>query len=253
MDTYLSVRFWMMTAALFVGAGAASGQVQERISDRLPFDEALMDGPVYLVPVEGMIDGALSRYIERATDDAESAGAALILYHIDTFGGLVDAADIIRKTILDASVPTVAFVDKNAASAGALISYAADRIVMAPGSSIGAATVVEGGTGAKASEKYQSYMRGLMRATAEANGRDPRIAEAMVDDSLEIPGITKRGELLTLSASEAFDVGVADAILPTVDAILAAYGLQEAPRVDHQASTAEQILRFSPLRCCSRS
>ncbi len=158
-------------------------------------------GPVYVVPVEGTIDNVLSSYISRAVADAESAGAGLIIFHIDTFGGLVDAADAIRKTILDAEPTTVAFIDKNAASAGALISYASDRIVMVPGGSIGAATVVEGVGGEAAPDKYQSYMRGLMRSTAEANGRDPRIAEAMVDQSIEIEGIVEADKVLTLVGS----------------------------------------------------
>ena len=226
------------------GPGALLSLGQSLVSDRLAFEDALSEGPVYLIPVDGMIDNSLARYIERASSDAHQAEASLILLHIDTFGGLVEGADKIRKTILDATIPTVAFIDKNAASAGALISYSADRIVMAPGSSIGAATVVEGTSGAVASEKYQSYMRGLMRATAEANGRDPRIAEAMVDDSLEVEGISKMGELLTLSSTEAFEVEVADAVLASVDEILAAYEIEDAPRVDHQASGVEQFLRF---------
>ena len=237
-------RYCLLTGLLLVFGAQTPGFAQDELTDRLPFEESLEDGAVYLVPVEGMIDGGLSRYIERATTDAQEANAALVVFHIDTFGGLVDAADQIRKTILNTEVPTVAYIDKNAASAGALISYAADRIVMAPGSSIGAATVVEGTSGVKAAEKYQSYMRGLMRATAEANGRDPSIAEAMVDDSLEVPGISKMGELLTLSSQEALDAGVADAVIESVDGVLAAFGLEESPRVDHQASTAEQVLRF---------
>ena len=107
----------------------------------------MADGPVYIVPIQGPIDNVLARYVDpAAADDAEAAGASLIVFHVDTFGGLVDAADTIRKIILDAEPVTVAFIDKNAASAGALISYASDRIVMVPGASIGAATVVEGGS-----------------------------------------------------------------------------------------------------------
>src|SRR5690606_2969964 len=124
--------------------------------------------------------------------------------------------DALPISLLDAEVPTVVLIDKNAASAGALISYAADRIVMVPGASIGAATVVEGGSGEAAPDKYQSYMRGLMRSTAEANGRDPRIAEAMVDESLEVEGVSPAGQVLTLSSSEALRLGVADAVLSNV-------------------------------------
>ena len=219
-------------------------QAQDRTPKPLSFEEASGEGPIYIVPVEGMIDNGLARYIERALSDAAEADAALVLFHVDTFGGLVDAADKIRKEILDAPMPTVAFIDKNAASAGALISYAADRIVMVPGASIGAATVVEGGSGEAAPDKYQSYMRGLMRSTAEANGRDPQIAEAMVDETLLVPGVSEEGKVLTLSSQEALGFGVADAILETTDDVIEAFGLSEAQLVAHQESTAEGILRF---------
>ncbi len=212
-------------------------------SSNLTFEEEL-SGTVFIVPVQGMIDNGLARYIERAVEDAETAEAGLIVFNIDTFGGLMDAADEIRKSILNSEIPTIAFIDKNAASAGALISYAADKIVMVPGASIGAATVVEGVGGEAAPDKYQSYMRGLMRATAEANGRDPLIAESMVDQELEVEGVIEAGQVLTLSTKEAVKLGVADAELTSIDELLAIYGLAEAPRVAHALRPAERILRF---------
>ena len=227
---------------MLLGAGMASGQ--DRAPKPLAFESPYASGPVYVVRIEGMIDNGLARYLHRALDEAKAEDAALVVLHIDTFGGLVDAADKIRKDLLDAPVPTVAFIDKNAASAGALISYAADRIVMVPGASIGAATVVEGVGGEAAPDKYQSYMRGLMRATAEANGRDPRIAEAMVDQNLEVPGVSPAGQVLTLSAQEALELGVADAVLPSLDAVLDAFGLADRPRVAHDATGMERVLRF---------
>jgi len=231
----------MATATLVVA--------QDRTPKPLAFDEPYSGGPVFVVPIEGMIDNGLARYIERALDDAQADDAALVLFHIDTFGGLVAAADEIRQELLNAPMPTVAFIDKNAASAGALISYAADRIVMVPGASIGAATVVEGGTGEQAPDKYQSYMRGLMRATAEANGRDPKIAESMVDETLVVEGISEEGKVLTLSSQEALRFGVADKILETVDEVIEAFGLSEARLVMHTESGAERVLRFlgSPI------
>lgn len=201
-------------------------------------------GPVFIVPVEGLIDKALARYIDRALADADEAGAVAVIFHVDTFGGLVDAADAIRKSILDASIPTVAFIDRNAASAGALISYANDRIVMASGSSIGAATVVEGVGGEAAPDKYQSYMRSQMRATAEANGRDPAIAAAMVDPDLEVPGVSEKGKVLTLSSKEALGFGVADAIIDDLDAVIANLGLEGRSTVAHSATRTEKVLRF---------
>ncbi len=227
-------------------AAPTSGPLQEAATltvDSL-FLEELPSGPVFVVPIEGTIDNVLSQYVQRAVYDAEAEGAALIIFDIDTFGGLVDAADAIRKTILRAEPTTVAFIDRNAASAGALISYANDRIVMVPGASIGAATVVQGGTGEAAPDKYQSYMRGLMRSTAEANGRDPRIAEAMVDENLEVEGVSRAGQVLTLSAEEARRLGVADAIMSDVEAVVAQAGLDQASLVAHQATVTERVLRF---------
>ena len=201
------------------------------------------DGPVFRVPLEGMVDNGLARYVDRALADAEAAEAGAVVFDIDTFGGLLDAADLIRTSILDAEVPTVAYVNKNAASAGALIAYANDRIVMAPGASMGAATAVDA-TGAYASEKVQSYTRGLIRSTAEATGRDGRIAEAMVDERIAIPGVVEEGELLTLTADEALRLGVADAVAPTFEAVLGELGLEGRPVEAHAASAAERFLRF---------
>lgn len=201
-------------------------------------------GPVYLVPIEGMVDNGLARYLDRAVSDAEDAGAAVIVFHMDTFGGLVAAADEIVQVLLSAGVPTVTFIDKNAASAGALIALASDRIVMVPGASMGAATVVEGVGGEAAPDKYQSYMRGQMRATAEAKGRDPQVAEAMVDERIEIPNVTKEGEVLTLTPGEAIELGMADAELASMDEVLDALGLRDRDVVRHRATRAESILRL---------
>ena len=264
MEAYLSVhgcpcltarsrwaRFALLLLALIWLAwwGAVPVHAQDRAAKPLVFAEPYQTGSVYQVQIEGMIDNALSRYIDRAIADAERSDAAALVFDIDTFGGLVDAADAIRKAILATELPTIAFIDRNAASAGALISYAADRIVMVPGSSIGAATVVEGVGGEAAPDKYQSYMRGLMRSTAEANGRDPRIAEAMVDESLFIEGVSDSGQVLTLSANEALKLGVADAVMESTTELLAELDLAERAVVMHRATTAERVLRFfgSPI------
>ncbi len=227
----------------------ATVDAAQKATDAGLFQEPLPEGAVYVVDIDGPIDNVLAHYIDRAIADAEANGASLIVFHIDTFGGLVDAADHIRKSILNAQPTTVAFIDKNAASAGALISYANDKIVMVPGASIGAATVVEGAGGEAAPDKYQSYMRGLMRSTAEANGRDPRIAESMVDETLEIDGISQAGQVLTLSAGEAHRLNVADTILAEVDLVIAEAGLQDAKLVQHRATATERVLRFlsSPI------
>ena len=225
----------------------------ETIVDQSTFDDSTTSAEEILesipsqatwVLVEGMIDNGLVHYIDRAIAQAEERGDDVIVFELDTFGGLVDAADKIRQSILDADIRTIAFINKNAASAGALISYACDEIVMAEGASIGAATVVEGQSGEKASEKMQSYFRGLMRSTAEANGRDPKIAEAMVDESIEVEGIIEAGKLLTLSASEALEVGVADDVVDNKTAMLAKLSIEQEDIVETAQSWEEATLRF---------
>jgi membrane-bound serine protease (ClpP class) len=201
------------------------------------------DGGVYIIHVEGLIDNGLHTYIERGLNRARSNNAAGVILYVDTFGGLVEAADNIRKNLIETDLVTVAFIDKNAASAGALISIAADSIFMSPGSSIGAATVVDG-QGTYASEKMQSYMRGIMRATAESKGRDPRIAEAMVDETVAVEGVIEEGKLLTLSTEEAVELGFVNGSLGSVDEVIAYMGWEEAPLIDMQELWAESVLRF---------
>ena len=224
--------------ALLAAAGGAAA-AQPALA---PLD-GVGPGPVYRVTIDGMIDNALAQYVERALDDAAEAEAAAVVFRIDTFGGLLEAADVIRKAVLASPVPTVAVVDRNAASAGAIIAYANDRIVFVPGASMGAATAVDQ-TGEYAPEKIQSYTRGMIRATAEATGRDPRVAEAMVDETIAVPGVVDDETLLTVSSDEAVRLGVADAVLPSADAAVDALGLGDRDQVAHAASRAERVLRF---------
>lgn len=224
-------------AVLALVGGAASAQPA-----LAPLDSAGA-GPVYRVSIDGMIDNALAQYVQRSLDDAAGADASAVVFEIDTFGGLLEAADKIRNSILSSSVPTVAVIDRNAASAGAIIAYATDRIVMVPGASMGAATAVDG-AGEYAPEKVQSYTRGMIRATAEATGRDPQLAEAMVDERIAVPGVVDGETLLTVSSAEALRLGIADAVLPSADATVDALGLADREQVAHRASTAEQVLRF---------
>ena len=234
---------FLIIASLAAFSLSPASMAEERTPKSLQFEPAERSGPVYVIPLDGMIDNMLSRYLDRALSDAEDNDASVVIFQIDTFGGLVDAADKMRQRILNATVPTVAFIDQNAASAGALISYATDRIVMVPGASIGAATVVQGGTGESAPDKYQSYMRSQMRATAEARDRDPRIAEAMVDENLEVEGVSPAGQVLTLSAREAYELGVADAVLGSIDELRSELGVADLQLVEHRSTPAERVLR----------
>ncbi|MBE9484775.1 MAG: S49 family peptidase, partial [Bacteroidetes bacterium] len=142
---------------------------------------------VYKFDIKEEIAPPAVRTTQRAFKEAKEAGADIVLIHMNTYGGLVDAADSIRTKILNCDIPVYVYIDNNAASAGALIAIACDSIYMAPVASIGAATVVDQ-SGKPVPDKYQSYMRSWMRSTAEANGRDPDIAQAMVDPDIYIAG-----------------------------------------------------------------
>src|SRR5690606_35892567 len=163
----------------------------------LPSSE-VMSQSVYHFSIKEDIGPNAWRTVKNAYDHAEQGSYNYVLLELNTYGGMVNFADSIRSRILDSSIKTFVYINHNAASAGALISLASDRIYMSKGSSIGAASVVDQ-SGQLAPEKHQSYMRGLMRATAEAKGRDPKIAEAFVDGDVDLPNVKPAGKILTLT------------------------------------------------------
>jgi len=116
---------------------------------------------VFTFAIDQDIDPAMNRRVKLALEQAEALQVDVILIEMDTYGGAVTDADEIRTRILESKIPVYVFINKDAASAGALISIASDSIYMAPGASIGAATVVNGADGAAAPDKYQSYMRSI--------------------------------------------------------------------------------------------
>ncbi len=190
-----------------------------------------------------MIDPRMNRYVELALDKAKSVNAQLVIIDMDTPGGALNDADDISTALLEFPIPIYAFINKDAASAGALISIACDSIYMTSGARIGAATVVTG-DGTAAPDKYQSYMRSIMRSTAEANGRDPKIAEAMVDEKLEVEGISKTGEVITFSTSEAIMHGFCEAQVESIEAILERHNITEYSLYRYQKDTVEKIIAF---------
>ena len=156
---------------------------------------------IYRIRLDQDIDKASQRLVVLGLEKASESGADYVLLDLDTYGGAVDAADSIRSAILRYPKPVVAYVNMQAASAGALISIACDSIYMKTGSSIGAATVVDQ-SGNVMPDKYQSFMRGMMRSTAQATGRDPKVAESMTDTA----------NVLTLTPAEAIAVGYCEGV-----------------------------------------
>ncbi|MBA4408995.1 MAG: NfeD family protein [Bacteroidota bacterium] len=213
---------------------------------------------VYKFNIKENIAPAIWRQTKQAFEAADSLKADLFLIHMNTYGGTVVDADSIRTRILNSKIPVVVFIDNNAASAGALISIACDRIYMRSGGSIGAATVVNQ-TGEKMPDKYQSYMRSTMRATAEAHGRDtiiagkdttyrwkrdPLIAEAMVDDRIFIKGIIDTGKVLTFTPMEAMKNGFCEGICENVDEVLKLNEMENARIVEYKPTRLERFIGF---------
>ena len=203
---------------------------------------------VYVVPIESMIDLGLAPFVQRVLDEATEAGAAAVILDINTFGGRVDAAVQIRDALLNSKVRTVAFVNRRAISAGALISLAAENLVMAGGGTIGAATPVQMGQPGEAAkpvaEKTVSYMRKEFRATAESRKRPPQLAEAMVDSDVAIRGVIERGKLLTLTTEEALKHKLADFRADSMDSALQQLGLGGAEIKRASPNWAENLVRW---------
>lgn len=201
---------------------------------------ARSDSPlVYVLPLDDEIGSTTWHHTRRAIEEAHRAKASLLLVHLNTYGGVVLHADSIRTALMHCGIPTVAFVDNNAASAGALIALACDSVYMTPDATMGAVTVVNGADGQAMPDKYQSYMRAMMRATAEKHGkvagpdsvmhwrRDPLIAEAMVDPRVKVPGLIDDTRVLTFTSEEAQKWGYSDGKAEHMADVLHALGIKD--------------------------
>ena len=199
---------------------------------------------VFVIPIETEIDQSAFHHFRQGEREALESGANLLLVKLNTYGGALDAADSIRTALLRCPLPTLAYVDVNAASAGALIALACDSVYMAPAASMGSATVVNG-AGEPMPEKYQSYMSTIMRATAEHHGRksvgdslvwrrDPAIAASMVNPDVSV----------SLTASQAVECGYADGIAPNLGAVLADIDMAGAEVSYYQSTLTDDIMGF---------
>jgi len=198
---------------------------------------------VHIVVIDGEIDLGLSALLERAVREAEDAEAVALIVRIDTPGGRLDAVLRMRDVLLGATVPTVAFVDRDAFSAGALVAIAAEQLWLAPGAVIGAATPVLG-DGSSADEKTLSAVRAVFRATALERGRDPIVAEAMVDPAIVVEGLVGRDQLVTMDVAQAQAFGYADGVVEGLDGLLSAQGYSDLDRVEVTPALAERLVRI---------
>jgi membrane-bound serine protease (ClpP class) len=222
---------------LLLAAIAASGMVLRVL------DANAQEEQVLLVRIEGEIDQAKAAHLSRALSSAADQPVRAVVLLVNTPGGRLDSALDMKDAILDSPKPTIALVDRQALSAGALITIAAEEIYMVPGSIIGAATPVSAFTGETASEKVISAVRTSFAATAETRGRDPEVAEAMVDPSVQIEELIEAGRLLTFDAGEAQQWGYADGVVPGLDQLLAEKDLDQISLLVSSPTFLERLVQ----------
>jgi membrane-bound serine protease (ClpP class) len=226
----------------------------QRVSDSVPGRQIL----IYTFAIMDNIAAPTWRITQKAIDEAVSLKADVVILHLNTYGGEVSSADSIRTKLLNAPMPVYVFIDDNAASAGALIAIACDSIYMKPGGKIGAATVVNQ-TGEQVPDKYQSYMRATMRATAEAHGKDtiitgtdtlfrwhrnPAVAEAMVDPRLYVEGVSDSGQVLTFTASEAILHGYCEGTAASLEEVILKTGFKEYELRSYNPSAIDKVINL---------
>jgi membrane-bound serine protease (ClpP class) len=197
---------------------------------------------VYLLDIEGIIDGGMAAYIDRAYTQAEKENAEMIILEIDTPGGLLQAAKDMRRTIKDSPIPTVAFVRGGAISAGVLIALSAQEIYMSPGTTIGDAEPRIGRD--RADEKTISYWSSLLATAAEERGRNGEIARAMADQDVVIPDLKEKGKLLTLTDKEALKLGFAEGSAANIRVLMDQLSMEDAEIKTVPMDISEKLTRF---------
>ncbi len=196
---------------------------------------------VYTISVTGEIGPGWLQFLERSLQEAEDSGAAAVVLDFDTPGGYIDTAIDARKLLDKAPFPVYAYVNPHALSAGAYLALSADKLFMAPGSTMGAAEPRILGSNEPVDEKFLSSWEGEMRAMAERQGKDPELAAAMVRREMVIDGVVTGDELLTLTAREAEDLHVSDGTAATVAELPELVGLPDAVVSSLVPSTWDRI------------
>ncbi|MCG8410649.1 MAG: nodulation protein NfeD [Bacteroidales bacterium] len=240
----------LLITIFFIGAKAQQ--------DTISLQDSLKN-IVYVFNIDKNIEPAMWRQTQKSFEEAEKLNADYIIIQVNTYGGMVNIADSIRTKILNSKVPVYSYIINNAASAGALISIATNKIYMKKGAKIGSASVVDQ-SGKIMPEKYQSYMRSTMRSTAEAHGkdtivtergdtiyrwkRDPKIAEAMVDPRIYIENISDTGQIVAFTANEALENRYCEAIVEDIDELLAEAKIDNYEIKKYEPTKLDELIGF---------
>lgn len=237
------IRIYYLITLVLVASAISLVSMPAPTDETPPSEEPKLPVRVYVFDIKEQIAPPVWRATKKAMKEAREKNSDLILIHLNTYGGMLDAADSIRTIILQSKIPVYVFIDNNAASAGALISIACDSIYMRSGALIGAATVVDQ-AGKPLPDKYQSYMRAMMRSTAEATGRDPDIAQAMVDPRIKIEGIIDTGQVLSFTVTEAMKFGYCQGKAENIDELLINTGISDYTITKLELTTMDKVIGF---------
>jgi membrane-bound serine protease (ClpP class) len=221
------LRAWISLGFLLCGAGG------------MALAAGLQPAPVVVVPIHGTVDEGMAHLVERSVALANEEHAAAVVLDVNSLGGLVAAALQIKDAVFSAQEPVIAYVSHRAYSSAALISLSANRIVMAPGASIGSAEPHPD------TRETVSALRAEFESSAQRNHRNPTLAGAMVDRSIDVPDYKPTGSFLTLTTRDALRSRIADSVEPSLQAALASEGLGNAPQQEQQYTLAERIARFA--------
>lgn len=202
------------------------------------------DKLVYIIPIEKEVERGLEAFLTRSTNEAIEAGANHIIFEIDTPGGRVDSAGQIGKLLQGLEIPSSAYIVNEALSAGSYIALNSDTIYMNPNATMGASGVITG-DGNAADQKAQSAWIAAMKSAAESNDRDPTYAIAMADDSVDLPELgAPKGSFLTLTPTDALEVGYTEGIVKNRVELLYELNLSNATIVETETTFAEEVARF---------
>ncbi len=172
---------------------------------------------VNIITIDGIINPASSEFISKMIERAETDNANCLIIKLDTPGGLVNAMRDITQDILTAKIPVVVYVSPSGAragSAGVFITLAAHVAAMAPGTNIGAASVVSIGMASDSAnatmlKKATNDAVAFIKSIAQERGRNEEWAEKAVTEAASV------------TAFEALELNVIDHICPNLDSLLA--------------------------------
>ncbi|MCJ7841838.1 nodulation protein NfeD [Lederbergia sp. NSJ-179] len=203
------------------------------------------EADVYVIPIKEDVTKGLTKYLDRAINEAEEAKADVIIFDMNTPGGAVDAAMDIGSRILntDKDIKTVTYIDSRALSAGSYIALHTDEIYMTPNATMGASAIINQ-DGNTAGKKAESMWIAAMEGAAKQKGRDPEIAKAMAIGDVSLPKLKKEGDLLTLDADNALKVGYSKGTIKNMDELLATLGYEGSDYQTVSSTFAESLAKL---------